>query len=68
MVISGEEDPAFTKARESASAIPGVRWVALPGIDHNETFYRVDASAPAVIDFLARVDGHGVGGGEAGSA
>ena len=65
MVISGEEDPAFEKARESAGAIPDVRWVALPGIDHNETFYRVDASAPAVIDFLAGVDGKGEGGGGA---
>ncbi|MCH7734059.1 MAG: alpha/beta fold hydrolase [Chloroflexi bacterium] len=68
MVISGEEDPAFQKARDSAAAIPGARWVALPGIDHNETFYRVDASAPAVIDFLARVDGKGAGGGEAAPA
>ncbi len=65
MVISGEEDPAFQKARESAAAIPGAQWVALPGIDHNETFYRVDASAHAVIDFLACLDGDRVGGSEA---
>jgi pimeloyl-ACP methyl ester carboxylesterase len=60
MVISGEEDPAFQRAGDSAAAIPGARWVALPGIDHNETFYRVDASAPAVIEFLACVDRDGV--------
>ena len=56
MLISGEKDPAFQKAVKSAAAIPGARWVPLPGVDHNETFYRVEASAPAIIEFLAGVD------------
>ncbi len=64
MVISGEEDPALGKAGDSAAAIPGARWLALPGVDHNGTFYQVDASAAAVIDFLACVDGNRVDGGE----
>ncbi|MCH7739391.1 MAG: alpha/beta fold hydrolase [Chloroflexi bacterium] len=68
MVISGEEDPAFRKAGDSAAAIPGVRWMALPGVDHNGTFYQVEASAAAVIDFLAFVDGNRVDGGETVSA
>jgi pimeloyl-ACP methyl ester carboxylesterase len=53
LCVSGADDPAFERARETAAQIPGVTWHPLPGVDHNGAFYGVEAWSAVVTDFLA---------------
>ena len=53
LCVSGEDDPAFDRARETAAQIPGVTWHPLEGVDHNGAFYSVDEWSGIVTEFLA---------------
>ena len=53
LCVSGADDPAFDRARATAVQIPGVRWHPLEGVDHNGSFYGVEAWRSLVTDFLA---------------
>jgi pimeloyl-ACP methyl ester carboxylesterase len=48
----GEDKDFFTLAKEAAADIPSARFVELPGLDHDETFWRSDLVAPIVRSFL----------------
>ncbi|NQW17599.1 MAG: alpha/beta fold hydrolase [Chloroflexi bacterium] len=53
LCVSGEDDPAFDRARETAAQIQGVKWHPLREVDHNGAFYGVEGWRSVVTDFLA---------------
>ena len=55
MLIAGELDPGFADIAELAASPPGTRFVALPGLNHYESFRREDVAAPHLVSFLDEV-------------
>ena len=53
LVYAGDADPVYEGARRSAAAIPGARFVTLPGLDHLRAYSRGDLVLPHVREFLA---------------
>lgn len=58
LIYAGDGDGQFYgQARQAAQAMPGAEFVALPGINHGQTFERSDIVAPIVREFIQRVEG-----------
>ncbi len=53
LLIAGEKDPIGATARAQCSSMPNAAFVALPGVDHQESFYRSELVLPHVRRFLA---------------
>jgi len=53
LVFGGDADPVHEAVRESATRIPGARFVSLPGLRHIETMCRSERVLPHVERFLA---------------
>ena len=51
-LYSGDADPVFAAAQRAAAAIPGARFVALPGLLHIPAFTDSAAVLPSVLGFL----------------
>ncbi len=51
----GTADGLFEGAQRAAAAVPGTRFVALPGLNHGQASARGDMILPAVVPFLAEV-------------
>lgn len=56
LLFCGTEDAAHERARDTATRLPNVRFVSLPGLDHMTAWGRVDVVLPHVVRFLAKVD------------
>jgi pimeloyl-ACP methyl ester carboxylesterase len=52
MLIAGELDPGFADIAELAASLPEARFVALPGLNHYESFRCADVAVPHLISFL----------------
>ena len=52
LLLVGSEEPFVDLARETAARLPHGQFVALPGLDHVQTFLRSDLVLPEVERFL----------------
>ncbi len=58
LLYAGERDASYYNGmKEAAKYIPDVRFISLPGLDHVETFYRINRVLPQVKKFLTRITG-----------
>jgi pimeloyl-ACP methyl ester carboxylesterase len=57
LFYAGSADPIHDPARQSASEIPGARFVSLPGFNHTSALCRCDLVLPQVEPFLAEAIG-----------
>jgi pimeloyl-ACP methyl ester carboxylesterase len=57
LVYAGSADPIHDPARQTASEIPGARFVSLPGLVHPAALCRSDLVLPQVEPFLAKATG-----------
>ncbi len=55
LVYSGEDDVVYEEAKLAARLIPGVTYISVPGLDHNQSFYRSDIALPHIRAFLVGV-------------
>ncbi len=56
LVCAGEKDEAvFEKARESVKHMPSATFVALPGLNHIESFFKSELVIPHVAAFLKEI-------------
>ncbi len=53
LLYAGDADPVLPGARAAAAAIPGARFLSLPGLAHLPAFTRSEAILPAVTAFLS---------------
>jgi pimeloyl-ACP methyl ester carboxylesterase len=56
LLIVGEQDTVYPAAEKCSHQIPGVTFVALPGLDHGATILRSDLLLPHLRRFLETVD------------
>jgi hypothetical protein len=52
-LLVGTEEPFVDLAKQTAEMLPRGEFVALPGLDHVQTFLRSDMVLPEVKRFLA---------------
>jgi pimeloyl-ACP methyl ester carboxylesterase len=57
LLYSGEADPVFTKALETAKLIPNASFFSLPQLDHGAAFREASLVLPHVTEFLERHSG-----------
>jgi pimeloyl-ACP methyl ester carboxylesterase len=55
LVYSGEDDVVYEETKLAARLIPGATYISVPGLDHNQSFYRSDVALPHIRAFLAGV-------------
>jgi hypothetical protein len=55
-LLTGTEEPFVDLAKRTAAFLPRGAFVALPGLDHVQTFLRSDMVLPEVDRFLTASD------------
>jgi pimeloyl-ACP methyl ester carboxylesterase len=56
LLIAGDADGNYSRAKDCAKNIPNAEFVSLPGLDHVQAFVRSDLVIPHVKKFLVNVD------------
>ena len=53
LLYAGTKDGVFAQTEKSAKAMPDCTFVALPGLDHSDAFYKAtEMLVPKVLGFL----------------
>ena len=53
LLYAGTKDDVFARAEKSAQAMPNCTFIALPGLDHSDAFYKAtELVVPKVLSFL----------------
>ena len=52
LMLAGDQDGLFDKARESSKLSERVEFAAMPGADHGGSLYRSDIVIPQVLRFI----------------
>ena len=56
LIFAREKTAEYTNAEKAAQSIPNATFVALPGLDHVDTYFRDDLVLPYIKQFLGKVE------------